>query len=400
VFTDTTTANLVTSPNPAHEGNIVLQIDQPLLRNFGSDVARAQVLLAANMERDSIQELKGTLIDVVTQVEQAYWNLVRARDDLYILQRLQVRGEDVLGVLRKRLDAKPINRADAAAAVEERRANVTRGQRVLRSASDQLKTLINHPEWTVGSEVLLLPVDTGLDQPVEYSLVDSLNTAFANRPEVQRAIISLDNTSIRQKVADSARLPQLNLRALTRFSSLQSTFGGSYDALAEGRFIDYQLGLQFEMPIGNRAAEANYTTTQIQRMEANAAYRNTLQQVSGQVKTSLRDVVSNYELIGETRVARIAAAENLRQLLLEEQILAALTPEFLDIKLRRQDELAGAEQRENQAIAEYATALAQLHQACGTTLDHNRIVFEVPNLRRPQVRDSDLFPDYPLEPEK
>jgi len=356
--------------------------------------------LAANMERDSIQELKGTLIDVVTQVEQAYWNLVRARDDLYILQRLQVRGEDVLGVLRKRLDAKPINRADAAAAVEERRANVTRGQRVLRSASDQLKTLINHPEWTVGSEVLLLPVDTGLDQPVEYSLVDSLNTAFANRPEVQRAIISLDNTSIRQKVADSARLPQLNLRALTRFSSLQSTFGGSYDALAEGRFIDYQLGLQFEMPIGNRAAEANYTTTQIQRMEANAAYRNTLQQVSGQVKTSLRDVVSNYELIGETRVARIAAAENLRQLLLEEQILAALTPEFLDIKLRRQDELAGAEQRENQAIAEYATALAQLHQACGTTLDHNRIVFEVPNLRRPQVRDSDLFPDYPLEPEK
>jgi outer membrane protein len=395
IYTDNDTPGLFVNPNPAREGNIVLQLDQPLLRNFGSDIALAQVRLARNTERDEIQTLKATLLDTVTQAEAAYWNLVRARDDLYILQRFAQRGEEVLGVLQKRRDAKPANIANSGAAVESRRADVLRGQRVLRDASDQIKALMNDPDLPVGAEVLLMPVDAPLDLPVEYSLIDSINTAFANRPEVARAVISMDNTAIRRRVADNARLPQLNLRGLLRFNGLSDSTERTYTQLSEARFIDYQVGIQFEMPIGNRAAEANYSASRLQQMQANAAHRNTLQQVTLDVKGRLRDLTLNYALIEQQRVARIAATEDLRQLQIEERTTTGLTPEFLDLKLRRQQALALAEQQENQAITDYAIALARFHASCGTALERNRILFDVPPMKR-DLGDSDLFPDYPL----
>lgn len=393
VYTDNTTPNLFLSPDPARESNIVVQLDQPLLRNFGSDFTLAQVRLARNTERDSIQELKTTLEQTVADAEEAYWNLVRARDDLFILRRLQDRGEEVLGVLRNRSDARPRNISNTASAVEARRGDVIRAQRVLRTASDLLKTIMHDPQHPIGGETLLLPVDRAIDQPIEFSLLDSLNTALANRPEVQRALISIDNTSIRERAADNQRQPELNLRALTRFNGLAGSTADSYDSLTSGRFIDYQLALQFEMPIGNRAAESAYRGRRLERSQAVIAYQNTLERVFGEVKTELRNIVTNYQLIEQTRNARIAAAEDLRQLLIDESTTTGLTPEFLDLKLRLQQALASAEQQEAAALTDYNVALGRLHQRTGTALERNRILFEVPHIR-PESRESDLFPDY------
>src|SRR5690606_9112837 len=55
------------SPNPAIDLAWTLRLDQPLLRNFGSDVALAQVRLSRNAERDAILRLKADLLRVVTE---------------------------------------------------------------------------------------------------------------------------------------------------------------------------------------------------------------------------------------------------------------------------------------------------------------------------------------------
>jgi outer membrane protein TolC len=393
-YTDVETDNLFNRPDPAREANLVVQVDQPLLRNFGSDVALAQVRLAQNAERDDIQSLKADLITNVVETENAYWTLVRARNDVLVLQRLLERGEDVLGKLRarKEFDAKPAQIADASSAVEARRSQLMQAQKVLRDASERLKLLMNDPEYTVGSEVLLLPADEPIDQPIELSLVDSINSALANRPEVQRAILSLDNTAIRLGVADNARLPLLNLRALTRLSGMGDSGDSAYDSLEEARFVDYQVGLSFEIPIGNRAAESNYTVRRLERQQAAIAYRNTVQNIVSEVKAAIRDVQLNYILIEQNRAVRIAAAENVRTLQVEEETLGRLTPEFLDLKLRRQQSLAAAEQAELSALTDYNASLARLHGSVGSVLERNRIRFDAPNVT-PESKPSDLFPD-------
>jgi outer membrane protein TolC len=270
---------------------------------------------------------------------------------------------------------------------------VLRAQRALRDASDQLKVLINDPELTIGSNVLLLPADAAVDEAISYSFLDSVLTAVRERPEIHRALLSIDNTSIREDVADNGRLPQLDLRAQMRFSSLGEDNKETYDELTEGDFVDYLIGLAFEMPIGNREAEAQFRQRRLERYQAVAAYHNTVQNIVAEVLRSLRAVAINYVLIEQTRVARYAEAENLRTLQAEFEGVLPQTPQLQAEQLRRQEALASAEQQEIGALVDYNVAISALHAAMGTALERNQILFDVPDAD--DVNDGyRLFPRY------
>jgi outer membrane protein TolC len=396
-YTDVNSPNLTVTPNPAYEPSITMQLDQPLLRGFGSDVALAQVRLAANEDRDQVQNLKTRLIQAVADAEAAYWDLIRAQHDVLIISRLLEEGEKVRQKLHDRLgfDVAPSTYSDAVSKVQRRKALLIQVQRNLVVASNRLKQQMNDPEYPVGSEVVLVAADEAVDGPVQFSLLDALTTAVQRRPEVQRALLSIDNTTIRVQVAENARLPLLDLRLLTRFNGMGANPHDSYDSLLTRNFVDYQVGLNFEQPIGNREAEANFRIRQLERMQAVIAYRNTIQGIVGEVRNALTDVVTNYDLIEQTRAARYAAAENLRALIADEENRPGITPEFLNLKLQRQEELSTAERAEIQALADYNNALAVLYRAMGTSLERNRIRFEVPDVVQ-RAPTSPLYPAYPL----
>jgi outer membrane protein len=380
-YADNNTKGQIVNPDPNALLAFTMQLDQPLLRNFGSDFALAEIRLARNAERNSIAQLKRELISTVTEVEKTYWQLLRSHRDLLILQRLLDRGVQVRDQLRERaqIDAPPAQIAAAVSRVESRRADIKRAQNVLRQTSDRLKLLINDPDLPVGGEILIVPLDDAFDAPIEFSLLDSIESAIANRPEVQQSILSMDDTSIRQGVAESGKLPQLDLRLQTRWWALQGHAGNTYNEVFDGDFIDYIVGLAFEQPLGNRRAEAEFRKARLERTQAVISYRNTIQQIMQEVKGSLDNVTTHFELIEIVRVARIAAAEELRTLLVEKQTIAGYTVERLDLELNRQEALAQKERDEIAALTDYHTAIADLYAAMGKSLDRNRINFVVPD---------------------
>ena len=73
------------------------------------------------------------------------------------------------------------------------------------------------------------------------------------------------------------------------------------------------------------------------------------------------------------RALRLAQAENLRALQVDERTKAALTPEFLALKFQRQDGLASAQVREVKALVDYNSSIARLFRAMGVGLQMNRI---------------------------
>jgi len=178
-------------------------------------------------------------------------------------------------------------------------------------------------------------------------------------------------------VADNARLPRLDLRLQTRFNALGSNPGPVYDDALNGTFVDYLVGVVFEQPIGNRRAESEYRRRNLERAQAVLSYRNTVQQILVEVKTSLISVTTNYKLITQTRDSRIAASDVLRSLLVEKQLTKAYTVERLDLELNRQESLAAAEREEVQAITDYNNAVADLYASIGRTLRRNQIDFNV-----------------------
>ncbi len=388
------------SPNPASTTSLGIQLQQPLLRNFGSDVALAQVRLSRNAERDQIAQLKSTLITTVTEVERAYWDLVRAHRELVIAAKLVERGEKVRDDIKVRriLDAIQAQVADAVAEVESRRGDVLRAQTSLRRASDRFKALINDPSLPVGSEVLAVPVDRALDEPFSFSLLDAVQAALANRPEIDRAVLDIDDASIRTVVAQSERLPQLDLTASVTLLGFDEIPGDAFGDQFRNEFFDnFLLGLVFEQPLGNRAAEARLRGRRLERIQSVVEYRRAAQNVVLEVKDALDGVILNYRLIEQARTSRVAAAEALRTLLVEKELTQrGYTVERLNLELSQQTALAAAERAEVNAVIDYNVAIADLYAAMGTALERNRIDFVVPDAN--QLLDGERAIDYRVDP--
>lgn len=377
---DNDTPGLTVNPNPANTVTVGAQLTQPLLRGAGSDVNLASVRIAENGARDDVAQLKSNVITTLRQTEEAYWQLVQAHQNLLIQQRLLERGISVRDKIIGRgiLDATDAQVADAKAEVESRKAQVIRAQRTLRSTSDQLKVLINDPELTIGSEVLLMPADIAIDEPIRFSLVDAVTTALTERPEITRALISIDDSTIRKSIARNQLLPRLDLELSARYAALDENVGDAYSDIWEGGFIDYVVGLTYEYAIGNRAANAELRRRQLENIQAVTSFQNTVQQVVLEVKNALRDTVTGYKLIAQTRAARFAATENLRALEVQIETTGGYTAFNLDQWLSRQQALSLAEAEEVQALVNYNIAISRLYAATGRTLERNGIKFIVP----------------------
>jgi outer membrane protein len=358
---------------------LAVQLNQPLLRGFGSDVNLAQVRIARNNDRAALLNLRRTLLNLVRDVEQQYWAVVQTRQNVVAQAWLVKVGEDVRDILAKRreFDATVADYALAVAIVEQRRSQLIRAQLAARNASDRLKLTMNDPGVPVGGDTTLIPIDRMAESPIRYSLRDAVVTAVEQSPVVATAVLDIDNASIMQVVADNGRMPQLDLNAQVQMQGQDANFGNSMSELGGGSFVSYLAGLAFSQPLGNRAGEAEYRKARLQRSGAVIAYEQSIENVVFTVKTALRTVVASHQLIEQTRASRLAAAESLRALQVLEQTLAALTPEFLQTKFVAQERLALAYAAEIDALVNYNVSIAELYNAMGTGLQMNRIELQV-----------------------
>lgn len=365
-----------------YDNDVTLSLTQPLLRGFGRDVNTAQIVLAENTRARDVEALRRELLDQAQATEAAYWELAFARQQLKIQTRLyeRTRADRDRLTSRAEYDASPVQITEANSFVELRRGDVIRARQSVREASDALKQLINAPDLSVADETLLIPADAPARAAIELSLIDAVTTALQRRPQLRAALLQINDARVRQRVADNARLPLLDLGASVVYSGLDTdqpgeAFGNSF----EGEYIDYLLSANFEQPIGNRAAEADYTAARLQRRQAVLQYQNVAQGVVLDVKRAMRQIHTAYELIGTSRAARRAAADNLRALQAQEDEGAALTPDFINLKLQSQERLATAELQEAQALIDYTNALAAFDRATGSLLDRHNILVSQPN---------------------
>lgn len=369
------------TPDPAYQTALALGFTQPLLRGFGTDVNLAQIRIAQNQDLATFQALRAQLLKVVSDTEATYWALVQARNQLVTAQWLVEVGIEVREVLAKRrqFDATVSEYANAVATVEQRKATVLDAKRAVQIASNTLKALMHSPELPVGGDVLIVPSDFPSSTPFQADLRSSLTTALECSPAVEAALLGIDTARIGVEVSDNGRLPQLNLSTQVEWFGLAGGFGSSMNQVAGGDFVDYAAGLQFSQAIGNRAAESAYRQARLQRSQAVIQYRAAVQSTALAVKNALIDCVSYRQLVEQNRQTRLAQAENLRALLVDERTLAALSPEFLQLKFQTQNALAQSQNIYIGALSAYQISVARLHEAMGDGLEVNRIeVLELP----------------------
>lgn len=370
-------AYLLTAPNPLStwSTNWNLQLTQPLMQGFGVAVNEANIYLAQRDLRVSQAEFRLQVMNTVAKAEEAYWNLVQARTNVETLERLVVASEQTYKAIYDRIpvDATTASVNQALSALWSRRADLLVAQKQLRNASDALKTIINDPSLDIESNALINPADRPIIQTVNYDQLESIETALRQRPEMQQARLQLEKADIVITVAKNSLLPKVDLTLAVQSNGLS----GGFDQAVQGTIdpinaVDYTIGIKFEIPIGNRQAQYALERHQNERRQAIAQLVSDAKQVVDNVKNQLREVQSLNDEIPYRDSVRVAAANEFQGIIDIENVRPR-TPEFLQLKLDSQANLAQAEQSLTSVIINYNIAIMHLEQAKGTLLEFNRI---------------------------
>jgi len=363
------------SPNPQDLSDLVLSVTQPLLRNAGVEVTTSPIVLARLDEKISVADFKNTVMSTILTVETTYWNLVVAQTQVQALTEALTAAQENLRIARRRFEEGKDTRVIvslAESAATSRQADLVAARLALAQTSDLLKRLMNDAELPLTQPVVLEAGESPLTKPVSVGLAllqQSIATAMVNRPEMQEAQARLDQADLRERVARHGRLPQLDLVASYGLSGLGKDLDRSLDREFTAQFYEWSVGLNFSLPLGNRARTSAHKRSQLVEDQTLRQREDARQQVILDVSEAVRNLAAAEEAIQARHAAREAAEQTVR----DEQAFVSAGAALLKDLLDAQRDLAGAKVAEMRAMADYMTGLAALEKAKGTLLEYNNI---------------------------
>jgi len=358
--------------NPSWESALFLSIEHPLLRGAGLDVNLANIRIAINERMISEEGFRAQALDVAFNVESAYWNLIRAIQDMEVsVKSLQVALDNrrsselqVQAGTRPKLD---LTTADAG--VAGRLGELIASEATVRDREDQLKNVVNLPENWFLTDLQIVPVDAPDEESVETEekpqLTEYVRTALRCRPEIQQAELDIRNTNIALRVRKNGLLPKLDLSAGIAYTGTDAHYEGSNDELGEGKYYRRSVGLTFQYPLGNRSARAAYRQATLDRRSARLYAQKVRQDIVVTVRAALRSIRTNRQRVITTREARDLNQERLDAEQRKKEVGLATSLDVLEVE----EDLAAAERDYINALLDYQISLAKLDREAGTLLD-------------------------------
>lgn len=220
------TANIAPSTGTTYFSTLGIQYNQPLFRNFKIDNQRRQIKIQKKRLQQSDADFRRNTIEVITQVQRGYWDLVFAlRDQQNRVANLNLAQEN-LRLIEARIEAgaaAPLARAEVATELANRETDVINATQQVAIAENNLKTLLlrepTAPEWSKS----LVPTDSPVFSLEPIDLDDAVKDAGNNRPELRRLRLQNEINDIDISFFRNQTKPRLDLN--TAFSLGGLAFG-------------------------------------------------------------------------------------------------------------------------------------------------------------------------------
>ncbi len=361
--------------NPRSEAVLEAKISQPLLRNAGIFYNRSNIYIARNDKKKSILEFKATAIDVINTVQKAYWELVKAIEELRVRMKSLERAEDLLKKNKIQVEVgtlAPIELLVAEEGVAGQIEGVVVAENDIKDREDDLKQVMNLRENADFSDVSIVPLDKASNEIKKVVLDESIEIALANRPEFSAQALDIRNAKIRVKQQKNQLLPKLDFEVGIRYRGMAGNFGNAIDSVFSKRYQDEFFGVTFEVPIGNREARNNYTKATLEEKQTVLGIRRVEQKIVVEVRKAVRQIKTNIERIRASKKARELAQERLKA---EEKKFKVGRSTSLEV-IRAQEDLAVREGKATNAIVDYQISLGDFDAVLGIILKNNNIVIE------------------------
>jgi len=377
--------------SPSVQTVATIGISQQLLSGSSRLLNRRSLRIANLAKQGSNFGFVRSAMDVVTQVENNYWELVFARGDVEVRQRSVELAQRLYDDNRRQVEIgtlAPLEVVRAEAQLASAQQALIQAQTYQLQQQNLLKSLITkNPLDSAVRDAEVIPTDTAQPPPMVeiLPLADAVQEAIEKRPDVQQNRLRLCAHDINIRAVRNALLPTATLTGTITTTGLAgnsnpllrepppvpivSGFGSSARMALSGDFPIYEASLTFNLPFRNRAAQADYARALLLERQEQAS----LQQLQNTVAV---DVQNTQVALQQARSA-LAAAQKTRELqeqtLLAEQRRFQLGASTIFQVIQTQRDLSTAASAEVRALVNLVRARVAFEQAMGRTLEANRI---------------------------
>ncbi len=360
------------------------------------------VMIARVNADSSILDFEMGLRDLVSDVENAYWDLyfayrnleakIAARDAALNTWRAeQVYREQQSGSGEKESRAREQYFRAQAQVLEALTGQEVDGTRTnngsaggtfragegVHVAERRLRMLMNLP---INDDRMLRPSHDPMLVQVVFEWTQIANEALQLRPELRKQDLQIHRDNLELLASKNALLPQVDLLSQYRvrgfgkdlWGQSQAEFDNAVANLFNGQFQEWQFGVEMNLPIGFRRAYNNVRNAQLKLARDHDLLRSKERRVLHDLSNAYASTIRAFELANVTLNQRQAAHEQLAILRnLEESGSRVNTNEMLDAQSRA----AQADTAYYEAVVRYMLSLKNLHFEKGTLLEYDNIAF-------------------------
>lgn len=399
-----TTTNTNVTLNPQYPLNFSLTYTQPLFRGRKFDLNRRNIEIARKNLGLTDSQFRQRAIDVISNVERAYWDLVFALRNLQVqidaVKQAKTQLESNQRMVEKGVTA-PIDIVAATAQITTFEQSVYSAQEDVTQAENTLKTLMLPDRTDATWSRPLTPVSQVTLDPPRIPLEFAITDALKNRPEMSQFAVNAEVNKIDEKFFRDQAKPQIDLVGTYTTQglsgaptdrpappSLQGSYFNSLAHLLKQDYPTYNVGVVISLPWKNKAAEANIGRVLAEGELIKNQKAQAEQIIEAQVRNTLQSLKSAEARLNAAIAAR-ASAEQLYES--EERLFRGGVTTFFLVQ-QRQTELLVARSRELQAQTDLNKAISAFQQATGNTLTVNNItVAEGGDLVQKKGRETTAF---------
>jgi outer membrane protein len=415
--------------SPYTQSSLSLSVQQNLLQGFRKSINNRYIRVAKNQQVISDLTFKNQVMATVGNVVSLYWDLVTFTENLKVKQLTLELDTKLFTDNQRRAELgaiAPIDIVQAEAEMKTAQQDVTTAEMQVQEQETILKNVLtrNGMNRLEIASARIVPTDH-FEVPSQEAIrpiQDLITEAVTNRPDVEQSRLGLEDTRITTLGVKDAMLPQLTAfvnmsnsgvagqvnslpvpvtlpngqtQLVTRTpADVNGYFLGGYGTVLGqlfGRnFPNYSAGIALNIPIRNRAAQADYITDQLN-------YRQ--QQIQDrQLQNNIRQNVINARIaLAQARAAFDTSVEARK---LQEQTSAGTrrkyelgTATILDVVITQRD-TTNRELAEVQARSNYIHARLNFENVLGRVLQSYDV--SIDDAKAGQVgRPADLIPAVP-----
>lgn len=226
--------------SPIYSSNVGITFAQPLLRNRPIDLNRRNIRVQQKRLSQSDAEFRQQTIDVISRVQQAYWELAFAlRDQQSKLDAVNL-GREQLRMIEERIKAglsSPLERAEAITQIETTQTNLLAATNYVTTTETALKQLLlpnsRAVEWTEA----IVPIEEPKMDLEPLNLQQLVADARENRPELRLLAMQQDINAIDRKFYGNQTKPRVDLEATAATTGLAGRRNNPNGTLANGAVV-------------------------------------------------------------------------------------------------------------------------------------------------------------------